>query len=80
MLTGILFNSLAIKSIINHLRCMGSSASGIEIGNGNICEYGVYVYRQNGKVFLSLCDAENGETAYTEIHNCPMCGRKFWKD
>lgn len=51
-----------------------------EIGNGNICEYGVYVYRQDGKVFLSLCDAENGENAYTEIHNCPMCGRKFGKD
>ena len=52
----------------------------MEIGNGNICEYGVYVYRHNGKVFLSLCDAENGENAYTEIHNCPMCGRKFGKD
>ena len=25
-------------------------------------------------------DADNGETAYTEIHNCPMCGRKFGKD
>lgn len=22
------------------------------IGNGNICEYGVYVYRQDGKVYL----------------------------
>ena len=52
----------------------------MEIGNGNICEYGVYVYRKNGKVYISLCDAENGETAYTEIHNCPMCGRKFGKD
>lgn len=52
----------------------------MEIGNGNICEYGVYVYRQNGKVFLSLCDAEYGEHAYMEIHNCPMCGRKFVKD
>ena len=52
----------------------------MEIGNGNICEYGVYVYRQYGKVFLSLCDANNGETSYMEIHNCPMCGRKFGKD
>ena len=52
----------------------------MEIGNGNICEYGVYVYRQDGKVYLSLCDAENGETSYMEIHNCPMCGRKFGKD
>ena len=49
----------------------------LDVGYGNLCEYGVYVYRQNGKVFLSLCDAENGETAYTEIHNCPMCGRKL---
>ena len=52
----------------------------MEIGNGNICEYGVYSYRQDGKVYLSLCDAENGETSYMEIHNCPMCGRKFGKD
>ena len=52
----------------------------MEIGNGNICEYGVYLYRQNGKVYLSLCDAEYGEHAYMEIHNCPMCGRKFGKD
>lgn len=52
----------------------------MEIGNGNICEYGVYVYLQNGKVFISLCDAEYGEHAYMEIHNCPMCGRKFGKD
>lgn len=52
----------------------------MEIGNGNICEYGVYVYRQNGKVFLSLCDAEYGEHAYMEIHNCPMCGRKLTED
>ena len=29
------------------------------------------------KVFLSLCDAEYGEHAYMEIHNCPMCGRKL---
>ena len=49
----------------------------MEIGNGNICEYGVYLYRQNGKVYLSLCDAEYGEHAYMEIHNCPMCGRKL---
>lgn len=40
----------------------------------------MYVYRQEGKVYLSLCDADNGETAYMEIHNCPMCGRKFGKD
>ena len=52
----------------------------LDVGYGNLCEYGVYVYRQYGKVVLSLCDAENGETAYTEIHNCPMCGRKFGKD
>ena len=52
----------------------------MDIGNGNICEYGVYVYRHYGKVVISLCDAENGETAYMEIHNCPMCGRKFGKD
>ena len=52
----------------------------IEIGNGNICEYGVYVYRQDGKVFLSLCDAEYGEHAYMEIHNCPMCGRNLSDD
>ena len=50
------------------------------IGDGNICEYGVYVYRQYGKVVLSLCDADNGETAYTEIHNCPMCGRNLSED
>ena len=49
----------------------------MEIGNGNICEYGVYLYRQNGNVYLSLCDAEYGEHAYMEIHNCPMCGRKL---
>lgn len=29
----------------------------MEIGNGNICEY--------------------GETAYMEIHNCPMCGHNL---
>lgn len=52
----------------------------MEIGNGNICEYGVYVYKQNGKVYLSLCDANNGETSYMEIHNCPMCGRKLTED
>ena len=49
----------------------------MEIGNGNICEYGVYIYRQNGKVYLSLCDAEYGEHAYMEIHNCPICGRNL---
>ena len=52
----------------------------MEIGNGNICEYGVYVYMQDGKVFLSLCDAEYGEHAYMEIHNCPMCGRNISED
>ena len=52
----------------------------MEIGNGNICEYGVYIYRQNGKVYLSLCDAEYGEHAYMEIHNCPMCGRNLSED
>lgn len=52
----------------------------MEIGNGNICEYGVYIYRQNGKVYLSLCDAEYGEHAYMEIHNCPMCGRKLTEE
>ena len=52
----------------------------MEIGNGNICEYGVYLYRQNGKVYLSLCDAEYGEHAYMEIHNCPMCGRNISED
>ena len=52
----------------------------MEIGNGNICEYGVYLYRQNGKVYLSLCDAEYGEHAYMEIHNCPMCGRNLSED
>ena len=29
----------------------------LDVGDGNSCEYGVYVYRQNGKVYLSLCDA-----------------------
>ena len=52
----------------------------MEIGNGNICEYGVYVYMQDGKVYLSLCDADNGETSYMEIHNCPMCGRNLSDD
>ena len=52
----------------------------MEIGNGNICECGVYVYRQNGKVYLSLCDAEYGEHAYMEIHNCPICGRNLSED
>lgn len=52
----------------------------MEIGNGNLCEYGVYIYRQGGKVYLSLCDADNGETTYTEIHNCPMCGRKLTEE
>ena len=52
----------------------------LDVGDGNICEYGVYVYLQYGKVVLSLCDADNGETAYTEIHNCPMCGRNLSED
>lgn len=52
----------------------------LDVGDGNSCEYGVYIYRQDGKVYLSLCDAENGETAYTEIHRCPKCGREFGKD
>lgn len=51
----------------------------LDVGDGNACEYGVYVYRQDGKVVLSLCDADNGETAYMEIHRCPMCGREFKK-
>lgn len=25
-------------------------------------------------------DAQTSDTAYTEIHNCPMCGHKFEKD
>lgn len=49
----------------------------MEIGNGNICEYGVYLYRQDEKVYLSICDAEYGEHTYMEIHNCPMCGRNL---
>ena len=52
----------------------------MEIGNGNISEYGVYVYRQDGKVYLSLCDAEYGEHDFIEIHNCPMCGRNLSED
>lgn len=52
----------------------------LDVGDGNSCEYGVYIYRENGKVYLSLCDANNGETAYTEINRCPMCGRDFGKD
>ena len=52
----------------------------LDVGDGNICEYGVYVYRQYGKVVLSLCAAENGETAYTEIQNCQMCGRNLSED
>ena len=35
----------------------------LDVGYGNLCEYGVYVYRQDGKVYLSLCDANNGETS-----------------
>lgn len=46
----------------------------LDVGYGNLCEYGVYLYRQDGKVYLSLCDANNGETSYMEIHDCPMCG------
>ena len=54
----------------------------MEIGNGNICEYGVYVYRQDGKVYLSLCDANNGETApdhcwyCIEFTECTMSDRR----
>ena len=52
----------------------------MEIGNGNICEYGAYIYRQKGKGYLSLREAEDGEHAYMEIHNGPMCGRKLTEE
>lgn len=38
-------------------------------------EYGVQAYRQDGKAYLSLYDAYNGETAYMKLRHCPTCGR-----